>query len=55
MKVKQRFIYFFGLKRDQIFDIMHKIKSFHIPDSYKGVGIKYPDEVIILKKGKVRQ
>lgn len=55
MKVKQRFIFFFGLKRDQIFDIMHKIKSFHIPDSYKGVGIKYPDEVIILKKGKVRQ
>ena len=55
MKVKQRLIYLFSLKKDQILDIMHKIKSFHIPDAYKGVGIKYPDEVIILKKGKVRQ
>lgn len=55
MKVKQRFIYFFGIKKHQIYDITSKIKKFHMPDSYKGVGIKYPDEIIFLKKGKTRQ
>lgn len=55
MKVKQRFLCFFGIKKHQIFDLTNKIKSFHIPDSYKGVGIKYPNEIIILKKGKTRQ
>jgi ribosomal protein L6P/L9E len=55
MKVKQRFLCFFGIRKNQIFDITSKIKNFHIPDSYKGVGIKYPDEFIILKKGKTRQ
>jgi len=55
MKVKQRFLCFFGIKKQQINDIANKIKNFHMPDSYKGVGIKFPNEVIILKKGKVRQ
>ena len=55
MKVKQRFICFFGINKSQIFDIASKIKNFHIPDSYKGVGIKYPNEIITLKKGKTRQ
>lgn len=55
MKVKQRFIFMFGLKKSQVFDILKKIKSFHVPDSYKGVGIKYPNEFIRLKKGKTRQ
>ncbi len=55
MKVKQRFIFMFGLKKSQVFDILKKIKSFHIPDSYKGIGIKYPNEYIRLKKGKTRQ
>lgn len=55
MKVKQRYLCFFGKKKNQIFDITSKIKNFHMPDSYKGVGIKYPNETIILKKGKTRQ
>lgn len=55
MKVKQRFILIFGLNKSQITDITEKMKTFHIPDSYKGVGLKYPDEYIRLKKGKVRQ
>jgi ribosomal protein L6P/L9E len=55
LKVKQRFIYIFGLKKDQIIDITKKIKSFHMPDFYKGIGIKYPNEIIHLKKGKTRQ
>ncbi len=45
----------FGYKKNQIIDISEKLKKFHIPDIYKGVGIKYPDELIKLKKGKVRQ
>ena len=55
MKVKQRFILLFGVNKSQITDITEKMKTFHIPDSYKGVGLKYPDEYIRLKKGKVRQ
>lgn len=55
MKVKQRFLCFFGIKKHQIFDIANKLKNFRIPDSYKGVGIKFPNETIILKKGKTRQ
>ena len=55
MKVKQRFIFMFGINKSQVFDILKKIKSFHVPDSYKGVGIKYPNEFIRLKKGKTRQ
>lgn len=55
MKVKQRFLCFFGLKKSQIYDIAYQIKNFRIPDSYKGIGIKFPNEVIKLKKGKVRQ
>ncbi len=55
LKVKQRFIYIFGAKKSQVIDITKRIKNFHIPDSYKGIGIKYPEEVIRLKKGKTRQ
>lgn len=55
MKVKQRFLCFFGIQKSQIYDIAYQIKNFRIPDSYKGIGIKYPNEIIILKKGKVRQ
>ena len=55
MKVKQRFLCFFGIKKNQIYDIAYQIKNFRIPDSYKGIGIKFPDEIIILKKGKTRQ
>lgn len=54
-KAKKRYICLFGYKKNQIFDITEKLKKFHISDVYKGVGIKYPDEVIKLKKGKVRQ
>jgi hypothetical protein len=55
LKVKQRFIHIFGLKKTQVMDITRKIKSFHMLDFYKGIGIKYPNEVIHLKKGKTRQ
>jgi len=55
MKVKQRFLCLFGLKKSRIYDIAYQIKNFRIPDIYKGIGIKYPDEIISLKRGKVRQ
>lgn len=54
-KIKNRFICIFGFNKMQIFDITHQIKKFRKPDIYKGVGIKYPNEIIKLKKGKVRQ
>lgn len=55
MKVKQRFIYLFSKRKNQIMDIARIIKNFRLPDSYKGIGIKYPNETINLKKGKTRQ
>jgi len=55
MKIKQRFLCFFGIKKNQIYDIAYQIKKFRLPDSYKGIGIKFPDEIIMLKKGKTRQ
>lgn len=55
IKVKNRFVCIYGEKKNQIFDIANKIKIFHLPDVYKGVGIKFPNEIIKLKKGKMRQ
>ncbi len=55
LKSKNRYICIFGLQKTQVFDITQKIRKFHIPDIYKGIGIKYPNEIIKLKKGKVRQ
>ena len=55
MKVKQRFLCFFGIKKSQIYDIAYQIKKFRLPDPYKGIGIKFPNEIITLKKGKTRQ
>jgi len=55
MKVKQRFIHIHGLLKNQIFDTLKLLKVFRRPDCYKGIGLKYPDEYIPLKKGKVRQ
>lgn len=55
MKVKTRLICIFGSQKMQVLDIINKLRSFHLPDAYKGVGMKYPDEIIRLKKGKTRQ
>lgn len=54
-KIKNRYICVFGFNKMQVFDITHEIKKFRKPDVYKGVGIKYPNEIIKLKRGKVRQ
>jgi ribosomal protein L6P/L9E len=54
VKAKNRFVLIFGYKKNQVFDILEKIRTFHIPDVYKGVGLKYPNEIIRLKKGKTR-
>ena len=35
----------FYINKSQIFDILKKKKK-KVPDSYKGVGIKYPNEYI---------
>lgn len=54
LKTKKRYLCFFGFKKNQIIDITRKIKTFRIPDCYKGIGIKYPQEIIRLKEGKMR-
>lgn len=54
-KIKNKFVCIFAFDKMQIFDITQEIKKFRRPDIYKGVGIKYPNEIIKLKKGKVRQ
>ena len=55
MKVKTRLLCLFGFEKRRILDIINKLRSFHIPDLYKGVGMKFFNEIIILKKGKTRQ
>jgi len=55
MKIKTRLICVFGIYKMQVMDIINQIRKFHVPDIYKGVGMKYINEVIRLKKGKVRQ
>lgn len=55
VKVKARVLFFFCINHVQVGDTLHKLRSFHVPDKYKGVGIKFKDEFIRLKKGKTRQ
>ena len=55
VKIKTRLICIFNPNKIKVMDIINKLRSFHFPDSYKGVGLKYPFEVIRLKKGKTRQ
>lgn len=55
MKIKVRLICIYGFNKMQVMDIVNKLRSFHFPDPYKGVGMKYLDEIIRLKKGKIRQ
>jgi len=55
LKVKNRNLFLFSYKKNKLFDITQILRTFHKPDIYKGIGIKYPNEVLKLKKGKIRQ
>lgn len=49
---KQDQIVLFGIKKDFLCKIAADIRSFKKPDSYKGKGICFEDEKLILKEGK---
>ena len=45
-------IFIFGNFYQMINDISAKFRSYKIPEVYKGKGLLYEDEIVILKKGK---
>lgn len=47
-------IFVYGTVADAISNTAHELKSLRYPDSYKGKGIIFSDEVIKLKSGKKR-
>lgn len=44
----------FGIDKPKLVSIVEKIKAFRFPNTYKGKGIKYFDEILKLKPGKQR-
>jgi len=49
---KQTIIKLKGMDKELVGDIAAKLRGIKLPDSYKGKGIRYSDEVIKLKVGK---
>ena len=45
-------IVLFGIRKDYLNQTAAKIRSLRKPDSYKGKGIQFEDEILILKEGK---
>ena len=45
-------IVIFGMRKDYLNQTAAKIRSLRQPDSYKGKGIQFEDEILILKEGK---
>lgn len=52
LSVEKNTITIEGIDKQVVGETASKIRSFRPPDSYKGKGIRYADEVIRLKKGK---
>ena len=50
--VKSTFIYIFGSSYYSVTQAAAKIRSYKTPESYKGKGILYENEKIVLKEGK---
>ena len=51
---KQTIIKINGHDKHQVGVVASKIKSFRVPEPYKGTGIRYSDEVVIRKAGKTK-
>ena len=49
---KDGYIDLFGIDKELIGDVAARIRKVRKPDSYKGKGIRYADEVVRLKPGK---
>jgi len=54
-RVSKNYLLLFGIDYSEIRMLAKKIRSYRIPDLYKGKGIRYLGEVIPLKVGKQRQ
>lgn len=54
-KSKNRYICFFSFKKQQLYSITEKLKTFKLLNIYKGTGIYYPNQLICLKVGKLKQ
>lgn len=54
-RVSKNYLLLFGVDYTEIRTLAKKIRSYRIPDLYKGKGIRYLGEVIPLKVGKQRQ
>ena len=51
-KAKGTLILLKGKEKFRVNQIASEIRAFHIPDVYKGKGIRYKNEIFTLKKGK---
>lgn len=54
-RIAKNYLLIFGTDYPELMDLATRIRSYRIPDSYKGKGIRYLGEVIPLKVGKQRQ
>ena len=45
-------IVLFGIQKDFLCKVASEIRSIKVPDSYKGKGLRFEDEILILKEGK---
>ena len=52
MSFKATFIYIFGMSYSTVTQVAAKIRSYKYPEPYKGKGILYENEKILLKEGK---
>jgi large subunit ribosomal protein L6 len=50
--IKNTKIYIYGIDLQKVTQIASKIRSYKKPDPYKGKGIRYEDEIVLLKEGK---
>lgn len=55
LKSKNRYICVFSFKKQQLFLLTQKLKTFKNLNIYKGTGIYYPNQLIRLKVGKLKQ
>jgi ribosomal protein L6P/L9E len=55
LKSKNRYICVFSFKKQQLYSLTEKLKTFKSLNIYKGTGIYYPNQLIRLKVGKLKQ
>ena len=51
---RKRGLIFYGLDTRSVYDLALLVRSCYAPDSYKGKGVRFKDELLRLKPGKQR-